>query len=241
MTTILPSLGVPVHVHFSVPLHAVKWLTRLAVACSLCATALAETASSPCGPLENPYGPYDYQTQKHKLSVVEQYHFTPQVEGLVGGRTSHDVGSDLDYTLKAFPNHYRALMAVVRLSEKQRSPHPTGMPYPVDCYFERALRFRPADSTARMIYATYLFKTNQIIAGDHQLSLAAAGAGDNAFTHYNIGLIYLERQRYALALASAHKAYGLGFVQPGLRDQLQLRGKWKEPPPPRPEATPKTE
>ena len=189
----------------------------------------AQTAISPCGPLENQYGPFDYRNQKNYLGVVEQHHFTPQVEALVGGSSSVHVGEDLDYTLRAFPNHHRALLSLTRLGEKTHSSQPIGLPYSVECYFERALRFRPKDTTVRMIYASYLYKDQRGAQAKQQLDLAAAVAGDNPFTHYNLGLLYLEQENYPLALAHAHKAYALGFTQPALREQLQLRGKWKEP------------
>lgn len=202
--------------------------------------ALAQSNFSPCGSLDNPYGPFDYRLQKGKLSIVEQYHFTPNVENLVTGKSSTYVGGDLDYTLRASPNHHRALMAMMRLGEKQKTPQPQGLSYSVECYFERALRFRSDDSIARMIYATFLFKNKREAEAIKQLGLASESAGDNPFTHYNIGLIYLDLKKYDLALVQAHKTYGLGFVQPALREQLKKLGKWKEPsdtpsnPPPTP-------
>lgn len=191
-------------------------------------SATAAAPASGCGTLDNPYGPFDYQTQKNKLSIVEQYHFTPQVEGLVGGKSSVNIGMDLEYTLRAFPNHHRALAALVRLGERQRSPQPTGASYSIDCFFERALRFRPQDTTARLLYANYLFKNQRAPDALQQMDAASAVAGDNPFTHYNLGLIYLERQHYDKALEHAHRAYALGFAQPGLREQLQRLGKWQE-------------
>lgn len=189
----------------------------------------APAAAASCGPLENQYGPFDYVTQKSRLGVVEQHHFTPQVEALIKGATSVSASEDIDYTLRAFPNHHRALLSLVRLAEKKRSSQPVGLGYSVECYFERALRFRPKDSTVRMIYASYLFKDQRDAQANQQLELAAVAAGGNPFTHYNIGLLYLERQNYAQALIHAHKAYAQGFPQPMLREQLQLQGKWKEP------------
>ncbi len=192
-------------------------------------SATSQAASSSCGPLENPYGPYDYVTQKDHLRVVEQHHFTPQVEALVTGSSSVHVGEDIDYTLRAYPNHHRALMSVVRLGERQHSSQPVGLSYSVECYFERALRFRPADSLVRMIYARYLFLEHRDQQANDQLEAAAGFAGDDAFAHYNIGLLYLQHENYPLALTHAQKAYALGFPQLALRDQLQLRGQWKEP------------
>lgn len=206
----------------------------LALQAALTATLMgysgfAHTATWTCGPLDNQYGPFDYVTQKNKLGVVEQYHFTPTVEALVGGSSSVRVGEDIDYTLRAFPNHHRALITLVRLSGRNQSLQPVGLTYSVECYFERALRFRPSDSTVRMIYARYLFQNQRQPQATMQTEVAASMAGDDAFAHYNIGLLYLEQQNFQRALAHAHKAYALGIRQPALREQLQLRGKWKEP------------
>lgn len=208
---------------------ATRLLAVLLAAAPLATVALAQSNFSSCGSLDNPYGPFDYRVQKGKLNIVEQYHFTPNVESLVSGKSSIHVGGDLDYTLRASPNHHRALIAMMRLGEKLKTPQPQGLGYSVECYFERALRFRPDDSIARMIYATYLFKNSREPEAVRQLALASESAGDNPFTHYNIGLIYLDLKKYDQALAQAHKAYGLGFVQPVLREQLKKLGKWKEP------------
>lgn len=190
--------------------------------------ALAQSNYSSCGSLENQYGPFDYRQQKGKLNIVEQYHFTPNVESLVSGKSSTYVGGDLDYTLRASPNHHRALMAMMRLGEKLKTPQPQGLSYSVECYFERALRFRSDDSIVRMLYATYLFKNSREPEAVRQLGQASESAGDNPFTHYNIGLIYLDLKKYDQALAQAHRAYSLGFTQPALREQLKTLGKWKE-------------
>ncbi len=190
--------------------------------------ASAQSNLSSCGSLSNQYGPFDYRVQKDKLNIVEQYHFTPNVESLISGKTSIYVGGDLDYTLRASPNHHRALLALMRLSEKFKTPQPLGVGYTVECYFERALRFRADDSIVRMLYATFLYKNKREPEALKQLDLASDSASDNAFTHYNLGLIYLDLKKYEQALAQAHTAYGLGFQQPALRDQLQKLGKWKE-------------
>lgn len=193
--------------------------------------ALAQESASGCGSLENQYGPFDYRTQKSKLDIVERFHFTPRVESLVGGQSTGSIAGDLDYTLRAFPNHHRALMAMVRLGEKVKTPQPIGATYSVECYFERALRFHPDDTTARMIYATYLSKIGRVKDAISQLETVSVSAEDNPFTHYNMGLIYFDLHQYDQALAQAHLAYGLGFTQTALRDELQRVGKWTEPQP----------
>lgn len=208
------------------------WLAGLLIVFMCGEQLFAQPAMSGCGPLDNPYGPFDYRNQKNKLDIVEKFHFTANVESLVSGRSTVNVGGDLDYTLRAFPNHHRALMAMMRLGEKLKSPQPPGVGYAVECYFERALRFRPDDSTVRMLYATYLSKGARDPEAMKQLEQASANAGDNPFTHYNIGLIYFDLHQYDLALTQAHLAYGLGFTQPALRERLERVGKWKEAPEP---------
>lgn len=194
-----------------------------------CSSASAQSNVSGCGSLENSYGPYDYRTERDRhLKIVEQYHFTPNVESLIRGN-SGSLGGELSYTLRASPNHHRALMAMIRLGEKLKSPQPLGSGYTVECWFERALRFRPDDSTVRLIYATFLMKDGRESDAVKQLDVATAAATDNAFTQYNAGMIYFDMRNYDKALVQAHKAYGLGFEQPALRDQLQSVGKWKDP------------
>ena len=197
-------------------------------------SVMAQALSSTCGPLENAYGPFDYRTAQDKLKIVEGAHFTAPVEALIKGNAGY-LGGDLDYTLRASPNHHRALLAVMRFGEKTKSSQPPNLRYSVECYFDRALRFRPDDSVARMLYATFLAKQNRIPEASSQLSKTAALAGDNAFTHYNVGLVYLDMKNYANALAQAHRAYSLGFKKAELKDRLQKLGRWKDADPLPPE------
>ncbi|QDL36592.1 hypothetical protein [Rhodoferax sediminis] len=191
--------------------------------------ALAQSEASSCGSLDNAYGPYDYRTDEDKIAIVLKYHFTPAVEALVRGSTSKQPGGDIDYTLRAAPNNPRALMAMMRLGEKEKTPQPSGSSYPVECWFDRAVRFRPDDVIVRMIYSTYLNKQGRRADAIKELGVATTYAKDNAFTHYNIGLHYFDLKDYDHALVEAHKAMTLGFPQTALRDKLQSVGKWTEP------------
>jgi len=206
------------------------------------ANALGQSESSACGPLGNTFGPYDYRdhagsvdfktNRNNPLFLVESAHFRPEMEALIrGGQGARsDVGPELDYTLRAFPNHHKALDAMVRLSERLKMDPARGARYPVDCWFERSIRFRPDDTIVRMIYAAYLGKVKRLPDAKAQLKFAADTAKDNAFTHYNIGLIYLDMGEFDLALAQAHIAYGLGMQRPELRDKLTSNGQWREAP-----------
>jgi tetratricopeptide (TPR) repeat protein len=197
--------------------------------------AAAQSGSSPCGSLANAFGPYDYRTDRGQpLYLVESAHFTPEVEQLIRGLTG-PLAQELDYTLRAFPNHHRALISVMRYGAKMKSPQPANLRYPVECYFERAIRFRADDTTVKMIYATFLFNNGRPLEADKQLEQVDKLAADNAFPHYNSGLIYFEHNQFDKAVDQAQKALALGFPRTDLRDKLKAAGKWVEPNPAAPE------
>ena len=81
-----------------------------------------------------------------------------------------------------------------------------------------------------MLYATYLAKNSRLPEATKQLERATESAGENAFTHNNIGMVYFDMKDYDKALVMAHKSIDLGFPQTTLREQLQSVGKWSEPP-----------
>lgn len=120
-------------------------------------------------------------------------------------------------------------MSMMRYGEKLKTPQPPYAEYSVECYFLRALRFRPDDTTVRLMYATFLNANARAPEAMQELEQVAKAAGDNPFTCYNMGLIYLDMKEYEKALALAHKAMALGFGQTGLRDKLMAIGKWRAP------------
>jgi tetratricopeptide (TPR) repeat protein len=201
-------------------------LSTLLLLAAICAPAWAQ----PCGSLANAYGPYDYRKDTSKIAVVEQYHFSVEVETLLKGMTSGSAGGDMDYTLRAVPNHHRALMAAIRLADKENTPQPKGMRYPLECWLERAVRFAPDDTVSRLIYASYFIKKKRPVDANAQLERAESIAQDNPFSHYNIGLLYLDLKNYDKALIQAHKALALGLPKKELADALRRVGKWRDPP-----------
>ena len=205
-------------------------------------SAFAQNQGSNCGSLENGFGPFDYRaergktdgsgTHEYKLHLVESTHFTVPVEALTRGNKAVDPGPDIDYTLRAFPNHHRALMAVMRLGERTKPRRPVGLRYDYDCYLERAVRFAPDDPIARMIYATHLGKVGRQAEAVGHLDYATTLAADSPFTHYNLGLIFHDLKMYDKSLARAHRAIELGFPKTELRDLLTAVGQWRDPPAP---------
>lgn len=188
----------------------------------------AQSAIGLCGDLANGYGPYDYRTiPAEPKRLVEIGHFTPNVETLQRGQTGH-LGSDLDYTLRAIPNHPRALYAMTRLGEREHRTTPRGARYPVECYYDRAIRFRPDDTRVRALYAIFLIKNKRPKEALPQLELAEGGADDPEIA-YNLGLAWFDLENYDKSMAFAAKAYASGITVPGLKQKLQRVGKWRNP------------
>jgi Flp pilus assembly protein TadD len=180
-----------------------------------------------CGSLKNLYGPFDYRTSKKQLAIVDAYHFTPDVEALRHGATG-TLGGDLDYTLRASPNHHRALNAMANLALKLRTGKPRGASYNIECYFDRALRFANDDGLVRIIYGVYLARTNRGQDAVRMFEEAKTYEPTNPNLYYNLGLAYFDLRDYANARKNAQQAYRLGSALPGLRDKLKAAGQWRE-------------
>jgi Flp pilus assembly protein TadD len=180
-----------------------------------------------CGPLQNAYGPYDYRTHRQELGIVEQYHLTPDVESLKRGSTG-TIGGDLDYTLRASPNHVRALTAIANWAVLNKSEKLPGAHYTVSCYFDRAIRFADDDPAVHMIYGTYLHRTGRRKEALKEYRRAEDLAPNNGNLQYNLGLLYFDLGDSDQALQHAHKAYALGFSLGGLKKKLVSAGKWRE-------------
>lgn len=190
----------------------------------------AQSIDPACGnPFTNSFGPYDYRVERgHNLKVVEDFHFNARVESLIAGQ-SGTVAGDLDYVLRAFPNHHRALVALMKLATRTKELKPLGANFPLECYFKRALLFRPDDAVARMIYAKYLADTGRKPEAHAELDWVVKAAQDNAITLHNAGLLYFEMGDFERALAQAQRASALGYQGQNLKRQLQAAGKWVEP------------
>ena len=207
------------------PIHRVLESLFVIVVFAVAQPAAADEAT--CGTLRNAYGPYDYRTASpRQIQLVEDYHFTPAVEELKHGKSGLTVGGDLDYTLRAIPNHHRALVAMMNLGFKVRKDPPPGAQWPVVCYFDRAVRFSPDDGAVHTIFGIYMFRRNKITDAIAQFEMAEKLGDGSGNMHYNAGLAYFELGDYEKAVVHAKKASEVGFPLPGLRDKLQKAGKW---------------
>jgi tetratricopeptide (TPR) repeat protein len=189
---------------------------------------LEPSATGLCGPLENGFGPFDYRTASPTdRKLVEGAHFTPSVESLQRGNTGL-VGGDIDYTLRAFPNHPRALFAMTRLAERSKTTKPPGAHYPIECYYDRAIRFRPDDAMVRGLYAAFLIRQGRADEARLQLKVAEESGSNDPQVVYNLGLAYFDLREYERSLTFAKQAYAMGIPFPGLRDKLKRAGKWRD-------------
>jgi Flp pilus assembly protein TadD len=201
-------------------------LRLLLLAFAVFAAQPATADESTCGSLRNATGPFDYRkANRDTLQLVEDFHFTREVESLREGKSGY-LGGDLDYTLRAFPNHARALAALMALQFKARTDRPQGTKWPVSCYFDRAIRFAPDDGTVRTVLGIYLMRLGKTKEAIEQFKLAASLGEDSGNLHYNLGLAYFELGDFAQSVVHAKKAYALGFQLHGLKNKLVKAGKW---------------
>lgn len=191
-------------------------------------SSTAESLPAGCGQLENAYGPFDYRTQRKELEIVEGAHFTPIVERLERGTTSTTAGGDIDYTLRASPNHHRALKAMMDLARKEKRDPPAGTRYSVSCWFMRGEAYRPDDPMVKVLHGVFLLRSGKKTEAVTKLEQAASLDSGDANIQYNLGLAYFDVGQHEKALQSAHRAYAAGFPLPGLREKLKRAGKWAE-------------
>lgn len=205
-------------------------------------TAHAQNLPANCGNLrpQDGFGPFDYRSEgyvpetiyrSHRalLFIVENAHFTAEVEALIRGKTSAPPGPDINYTLMRFPNHHRALLAMDKLSARVKLEQPFGARFTIECYFRRAVAWRPDDHIVRMLFAQHLIRHSRLPEASEQLAAVSASALDNPITQYNVGLLYFDMKDFKRALEQAHKAMALGLPRTELRDKLRSVNAWDDP------------
>jgi Flp pilus assembly protein TadD len=166
----------------------------------------------------------------NKLPIVESFHFNSDIEELRAGITG-TVIDELDYTLRAFPNHYRALQSLSRYALSGGKFKSATIPS-AECYFERAVAFAPDDEIVRIIYGNLLFKRHMLVQAREQYERATQLAPDSPQISYNAGLFFVEVGDLDKAAKLAAVAYGADYPLPGLKNKLhaaQLEAAGKQP------------
>ncbi len=192
----------------------------------LCIPSMSAFAVEFCGSLERRQGPWDYTNPQDQsmLALVEEFHFRNDVFMLRG--SLNGLTNNLSYTLGRFPNHHRALDALSRLAVREGTNQPGTAEYSINCYFERAMRWRPRDVGVRLVHAIHHYRSGRV---DEAIAEAREGlklAPNSAELHYNLGLFLVKKGDYAAARRHAQQAYRQNYPLPGLRQQLERVGQW---------------
>jgi tetratricopeptide (TPR) repeat protein len=197
-----------------------------------------------CGALANAFGPFDYADPAYRgfdLHIVEIAHFTDSVRELRHGNTSSLIG-DLDYTLRAFPNHYLALQDIARYALQGGKFLENRPP---ECYFKRAIAFRPDDAVVRTIYGNYLLECSSLKGEIPRNTLQCGGFENPKYMdprvlkearsqyeaalklaptqpdiNYDAGLFFFDIGELGTAQRLADVAYRGGFPLMGLKRML---------------------
>lgn len=191
-------------------------------------------SQQPCSPAPavnaDGVGPFDYTNpvNSKRVANVNNNHFNRNVRSLRKAQTAAHVGSDIDFILRAFPNHHPALDAMMRLAAKEGKERPDGALVSVECYLYRATVFAPEDAIAKGLYGVYLLKAGKRKQALEQLTTANELRPDDRNIHYNLGLLYFDDKDYDKAKQHAKRAYELGFPLEGLKKKLKTAGAWDE-------------
>lgn len=192
----------------------------------------ADLKGAPCKGGSQGYGPYNYVTQRQYVGIVEDFHFGPQVEQLIRPMQGSFAG-DFDYTLRAIPNHHRALLSVIKYQIQLNTKIKKGQRplSAVECYLQRAINFSKDDAQVYVLYAYYLnkigYKNYVHITKlyEHALKLKP----DSPKIMYSFGLFLIDAKNYNQALEIAKILYKNHKVPNGLKNELIRLKIWQEP------------
>lgn len=202
-----------------------------------------------CGQLKNfgDIGPWDYTDPSSSIATgadpmgrikrVENVHFSPDVRNLNTKALSIErLTSEIHYTLRVFPNHPEALYAISRLERLAggKLPNTSATMFTpkvtAECFFDRALRFRPDDKDVRIIYGIHLHLRGRFKEALDQYQIAEGKGEDSPTFYYNLGLLYADMKYWTKAIEYGQKAYSSGLDLPGLRQKLEKAGYKIQPP-----------
>lgn len=215
----------------------------MAIALSALIGPVAWADELDCGPLRNfnDFGPFDYRDPGNRVATgadpmgrvkrVENVHFQHEMKALNLRRFSVErLAGEFAYTLRVFPNHPDALHAMSRLERVAGGKLPQAAAteftpkISADCFFDRAIRFRPNDGQVWFVYAIHQHDRGRLQEARASYAQAARLGLDTANFNYNFGLLMADLKEWNAARDYARKAYSAGFPLEALRQRLEAAG-----------------
>jgi len=180
----------------------------------------------PCNnPTRPGQGPYNYNNSSHRqqyLPRVEASHFTKEIEGL-----SKSDPHDIVYTLRAFPNHIRALYSMMRFELKNPRGAKAESEWPAaECSLQRAIKFDPSNAKLYLLYGNYLKKKKKPELAIKQYQDAISTNPNIPDLRLALGHLYFDLKRYNDAVEQAKLARDQGSKNMKLYRKLKAAGKW---------------
>lgn len=219
------------------------WIACWYIGLSLVLVPSATAGDQDCGVLKNfnDFGPFDYADPANRVPTgadpmglvkrVENVHFQPDMKAVnVKLFGVERLTGEFTYTLRMFPNHPEALHAMSRLEALAggKLPQKAVTIYTpkisADCFFDRAIRFRPEDKAVSLVYGMHLHQRKKYKEALVAYEKAEALGEDSVNLHYNLGLLHTDMKNWEKAVGYAQKAYSRGILFPALRERIEKAG-----------------
>jgi tetratricopeptide (TPR) repeat protein len=181
-----------------------------------------------CGPpVAIDGGRHDYRQRLNdpeldRLSKLQvQFHLEPALKALQTGYWTN-VFSNLDFTLKHWPNYEPALRLLVDAAFTPGAPRN----HRAHCYLLWGRDFAPNDPAVWSSSALYYWRKRDLEAASLMWRQALELDPASAEIQYNLGLVSFAQKDYTKAREYARAAYDAGYPLPGLRKKLESVGRW---------------
>jgi tetratricopeptide (TPR) repeat protein len=239
-TLLLPWGDNPLRIMAMVQIETAVAIGALAALLAIVPAQGETLGAAACGPMPLPgqTAIYDYADQtvdwnRNNIQLIWEQHLS-KVDPDLAINDFQDALYQLDFALRYTPNHYWALRKLVQIQKEKPGivydPGGGTLDHPfnptTECYFDRALRFRPKDSNLRLLFGVYYHQIRRLDQAMEQYKIAETMRPKSSEIQYNIGLIHYDRKEYQLAAERARRAYDLGYPLPGLRNKLKAAGHW---------------
>jgi len=152
--------------------------------------------------------PRDYFDPRYKteLATVEKYHLTKKTFWAeFESKRYHYAILELEFVLRHFPNHPKALQLMELVAKMSKEPH-LAIPY-----YEKAVRLFPQHAFTHAQYGNYLVDTGQAEKGIGRLQRAIEIDPKLTVTYYWLWDAYTRTGNREMAQQIAEKAKELGL------------------------------